>query len=219
MILAEPTWSGPRLELDDLADHLRAQIKPELEPGERLVWASEPSRPPIAPGVSATKGMTYTALGFLTFGAALFGLRSVIGIQADGMGNLGATSIIMAFLTVLLMVVGAICRGIRFLFFLGYQRRPVYGLTDRRAIFLTPVAGTKAVQAQSIPLESIRPELIRRIQLPDGSGDLLFLPEIASPGGISSFVKPNSFHGLANVREVDLLLRRLLVQSDPTEID
>ena len=197
MILAEPTWSGPRLVLDDLADHLRAQIKPELEPGERLVWASEPVCLPVGPRSSGWKALGCTALGFGAFGAALIGLR-VVSIQADGVVNLGLSSIILAFLTVLLMVVGGIIQGLRLLFFPGDRRRPVYGLTDRRVIFLTPVAGTKAVQVQSIPRGSIRPESIRRNQRPDGSGDLLFLPDLASPNG---------FHGLANVREVDLLLR------------
>ena len=199
MILAEPIWSGPRPELDDLADHLLAQLKPELEPGERLVWASEPGRSPVGQPPSAGKALVLTALGFVGLGIALVGVRWLVGPQGDRVAELAAVSFVLAFLTVGLLVVGGLLQMIKALCFPGDRRRPLYGLTDRRAIFLTPVAGTKAVQVQSIPRGSIRPESIRRVQRPDGSGDLLFLPDLA---------RPNGFHGVANVRAVDLLLRR-----------
>ena len=168
MLLADSIWSGPRPEQNDLADHILAQLKPELEPGERLVWASEPIRLPVGHPPGAAKALALTALGFVGSGAALGGVRWLVGPQADKVTEFAAVCFMLAFLTIGLLMVGWVWQGVRFVFFPGDRRRPVYGLTDRRAIFLMPVAGTKAVQIQSILGGSIRAESIRRVQRPMG---------------------------------------------------
>ena len=124
-------------------------------------------------------------------GAILLGLRWLVGPRGDQLANLAvvsfllaAVSFLLAGLTVCLMWWAGSFQLLKWLSSPGDRRRPVYGLTDRRAIFLTLVAGSNAVQIQSIPRGSIRPEEIRRVQRPDGSGDLLFLQKHFDPNGL-----------------------------------
>ena len=180
------------------SEYLQGLTKPELTPGERLVWVSESrggSRGPHAVAVMLIVALISFIAGLVVLGLAWLS-------SFDALASYGIVLILLAFFLACFAVLGRILRVAQWRMGPRNRRRRVYALTDRRAIIWLPLAWSKAVEIRSYPRGSIRPESIRRIQLPDGSGDFLFLPAHQEPTG---------FRGVANVRQVDELFRRYLV--------
>lgn len=182
--------------LDDLADDDRARVKAELAPGERLLWAGRPIPKPVR----VTGGYLIAAFFALGCGAIcvllILSLRAPAGrfapAENDGR-TVGAFSAgFLAVITTWMTISAwrsklAAARG---------EARRIYALTDRRAIFWQPVAGSEGVI-----VTSYRPELIEnlyRIENPDGSGDVKFSG--TGPSG-------SGFDNIADVRRVEDLVR------------
>ena len=196
-----PTDSEP----SELTDHLRALIKPELETGERLLWAEQPWRVPIPRSPSGMRGAGVVTLSFLATSLGLMMARIGLGPEFDFLGVAAAVGFLLVLIFGLVWFLGAVVLGIRHLL-RRILRRPTYALTDRRAIIWLPMAGSDALEIRVFSRGSIRPDGIRRIQRPDGSGDLLFVP---------SGLAPNGFLGVEHVRQVESLVRRHLVTTGP----
>jgi hypothetical protein len=112
-----------------------------------------------------------------------------------------------------LFVFGLISGIIAFFFVIGFlhgifSRRverwkivgQVYALTDRRAVIWVPQAKS-AISVNTFQRGTIRGTDLRRVQYPDGSGDVSF----------RNYPEPTGFLGIAEVRRVEELVRRFLV--------
>ena len=177
-------------------------VKPELRPGERLLWASRAgvgtSTTPPGPSIAAWTWF----LGFLATSA---GCLSAVGyVDKTNAGSAVG----------LLMFIGLISGLIVFFFAIGFSvglanrrvaRRKhlgqVYALTDQRAIIWFP-GPTAAVSIHTFQRGTVKAEDLHRVQYPDGSGDVLLR---------KSYQEPLGFLGVTEVRRVEELVRTFLV--------
>ena len=189
----------------DLADDLVALIKPELAPGERVLWAAK-SNP--RDGGSFSSALLF-APTFLLVGLACIGLTHSRFApwfrQIDGL--------ILGVGFVLVIVFVFMVMGIVSSWFEGrYERRTLkehlYVLTDRRAIVWIPQAGSAGVQVRTIQKGTV--QKTSRVEYPDGSGDLYLEPD-SRP-----FKTPPTLAGIPDVRRVEDLVRSNLIDPEPT---
>ncbi|HWE40046.1 MAG TPA: hypothetical protein VG406_26075 [Isosphaeraceae bacterium] len=183
-------------ELDDLPDDLRARLKAELAPGERLLWAGRPSPKPV----QVTKGYVIAALVALGLAALCVALLALPMPPPDRFEQpdkgsrivlalgIGFLALMIALLTV--AVWNSKVAGAR------REARRLYALTDRRAVVWKPIPGSEAVTVTSYHPRQI--EGLHRVENPDGTGDVLFSGSGAWGTG---------FHGIADVRRVEDLVR------------
>ena len=186
---------GHELE-DRLSDDLRARVKRELEPGERLLWAAR-CDPPVEP-----RGMGYYVLCTITLCLLGLGLFLIVPARVTARWNDGSK-----------MVIGLAFLGIACLFLMGLvtgwigrrteRRRLVntcYGITDRRVIMWAPESKGDAVRVQAVGRGQVK-NLVR-IERPDGSGHLEFYGRF-------------KFTHVPEVRRVEQIVRSNLLTSDP----
>jgi hypothetical protein len=185
-------------ELEDgLNDDLRARVKNELEPGERLLWAgrSNPALEPRGVGFYVVRMIT-----LLLLGAGLFLIMPPGVIHRSDYGSA--------------LVVGLAFLGISGLFLIGViagwigrlteRRRLVntcYAITDRRVIMWTPEPRGDAVRVQALGRGQIKS--LVRIERPDGSGHLEFYGRF-------------KFTYVPEVRRVEQIVRSNLMTSEPS---
>lgn len=201
----DESWSREFGELD-ASDELRESIKPELEPGERLLWASRPGPRALKKSQGGYLGIVVWAIGML--------ILCVICLTGGLFGGRRFET-----LSGILLFFGVCCGVVSFLIVIGIlstlaSGRPirssltnqVYAISDQRVIWKTTDPKTQAVTINSFHRGTIKPEHLHRIQYPDGSGDVLFH---------ESFHQPTGFLDVADVRRVEGLIRRFLIASDP----
>ena len=195
-----------RLSEEDLPEDLIQFVKPELAPGERLLWASRADQ-----GAARRRRGGQAVAGTWAVGLMAVGLACVVlstrpdptirqaeaALVTFGIA-IGFVGSLIGFFTVASLASTARARRLR--------SRRIYAVTDRRAILWTPVAGSDAVTVHAYPRGSIKPGQIERTQFPDGSGTL------ALQGGYSAH---GNFEGIADVRRVEELVRRFLIAPDP----
>ena len=174
-----PNWSdmGPvnsdALDVADLSnglnDGLRARVKSELEPGERLLWAGW-SSPPLAPLGRGFYFLGAVSLVLLVFGAINCG-------YALGRPEAHRDENSMA-LGIMLCVVGALFSSGLIGSLFARRNAPgrgtgvSYAVADRRVIIWTPEPSSDGIRIFTMPGAQI--QNIVRVQRPDGSGDLEF---------------------------------------------
>jgi hypothetical protein len=196
----------------EVSQDLRARVKRELEPGERLLWATMSRPRPIPLGAKFFLGCAAFPV-FIIVAAAAF---------ANGFGHLGAPPRANEAAPVMLgmiMVTFAIMltAGLSITWF----SRPAdarrisqtcYAVTDRRAILWVPDAKTDAVRIISVRRGEI--ESVIRAERPDGSGDL----EMWTRGYVGHFPwHPFGFRNVPDVRRVELIVRNNLVTHDSSK--
>jgi hypothetical protein len=192
-------------ESDLLPEDLVYLIKPELEPGERLLWASRP-------GLRVQKEGQGNYSGFLIWlvGMMILSVGCLFGGQLRGPRFEAFAG--------LLSVIGVISGVIDFLILLGLLSslvsdhpdrtslaHQVYALTDRRAIIRMTDPKTLAVTVNSFHQGTIKSEDIHRVQYPDGSGNVVF----------RGYGEPPGFLDVAEVQRVEGLIRRFLIAPTP----
>ncbi len=192
----------------DLTDDVRARIKSELEPGERLLWAARP----IAREESLSRGFLVWSLiaavlaiiGGVSLGWAFLSTdRSGEGFLSLGL-FLGAFDILVIFTLVSVRRQkrsGSITRS-----------RMIYALTDRRAILWSPEPAPNlgAFKVVTIPRGGF--SAVHRIEFDDGSGDIVFRERVM--GMDYEVFPPLGFFGVAEVRRVEEQIRRTLIVQD-----
>ena len=195
-------------EADDISEDLTHLIKPELQPGERLLWASRAGLGPGSNPASTwpSKPALIWFFGFLTASIGCFAAIPMVANRRPdgpeaGLAVLGIFAGIIAFFFAVFFVGN---------FFSKQKEREklagqVYALTDRRAVIWVP-AERSAVAVHTFQRGTLKGEQLHRVEYPDGSGDVLFHGGYF--GGASGFI------GIAEVRRVEELVRRFLV--DPT---
>lgn len=194
-------------EFDELSEDLRARIKPELAPDERLCWAG---RSGLRVPTAGSSGVTFALF------AGGFGVISVVCLAAFAgafgprwlriemlLAGVGLVAGIIALLMVLGMigsVVDARAERRRF-------RGELYALTDRRAIIWRPQPRSSGVEVFSFPRGTVK--TVHRLEYPDGSGDVSFgRPEA------TAWNDPTAFFGVPEARRVEELVRRLLIEPE-----
>jgi hypothetical protein len=199
----EPAWRDP-VELDE---DLVAQVKPELYPGERLLWVGKPVRcPPFSMENLALGGgclgiaYSLTALSL----AAFFGIFGEAVATFAMLPVLGTICALFAVVATIAWTLGGIASH--------FERRKVtresYALTDRRALIWTPGETRKSVNFFSHDVGHF--DRVHRVERPDGSGVLNFSNSRGrrNPG-------PNAFREVADVKRVEALARQYLIQETP----
>ena len=221
--MSDGPWPDLGTTLEDLPDDLRARIKAELDPGERLLWAAQAAPRPARAG-EGSGGMSgrRAAVSFGALGLSLFAAGAALSMR--GHGPQFEVSHVIYEAPGLLAAAGLGAGGIA-LFLAGFvvagrsvQRieevrlaRNLYALTDRRAILWSPVQRSDALEVYSYPRDKIIG--VHRVEFPDGFGDVaLKLDTGRSP----YFWGPTRFHGIAGVRDVEGLVRRVYLEA-PSE--
>ncbi len=191
---------------DGLDELLRARVKGELEPGERLLWAgrSVPPAPKIGKGyhIWLAIGILLLGLGVIAIGQALTASRPRFNDDttlARGVAFCGVGGIVL--ICTVLWRIGRRAQAAR-------EAGNCYAVTDRRAIAWIPEPGTDAVRVHTWAKGRIGD--VVRVERPDGSGSLEF-----------GFVKdslyywpPAGFSHVSDIRRVEQIIRRNLMTDD-----
>ena len=195
-------------------DEVMSLIKPELVPGEKLLWAGHQVR------VQDHSGFREWSISFASVGAvALFCGVLAVAWRPDSdvlrFGIEAAAVIAVLIMGCLLIAVLASLRE-RWVNNRSAMLR-TFALTDKRAILWQPERASKAIRIISIPAKSIGS--VHRREYPDGSGDVVFSDNVAN-------FESSGFSGIADVRQVESLAKATLVDpdyrhhdSDPGEYD
>jgi len=184
----DDVWAIPR--------GLRDMVDREMDQGEQLVWAGQPNPRRFVLRALPTMlfAIPWTAFAiFWMWGASGFGEPSDMSWPRSMFALFG-----LPFVLIGLGMLSAPLWAIR------KARRTVYAVTDRRAILFLGGWGTT--------VRSFGPDRmggLRRRQRADGSGDILFEPSPPFADGAHSRMAEGSFFGIANVKEVESLLRDL----------
>ena len=187
---------------DDPRDDLHARIKAELVPGERLLWAGQPTRDTVD-----RASWQRWAIWFVAIASVL-----LAGLSIDKEPPLTTpTEKIGGGLVILGLVAGSIY-AIAFVWTLHERSRErrsmrgtLYALTHQRAIRWSPAPGRRGVLIETIPAQSLGS--VHRVECPGGVGDVKFGGNV--PHG--TFL---GFDGIAEVRRVELLARSVLLGSE-----
>jgi hypothetical protein len=193
---------------DTLTDDLRACVKGELEPGERLLWAARSE--PLFQNVGFAF-YAFSALTIVLLSLGLIGMSRGLNRQRVNDGSE--------------MVAGMVFTGGASAVFLGLigkwrsrvkehdrASRALYAITDRRAIIWAPEAMGSAVRVRTIPRGEIY-NLVR-VEEPDGSGSVLFSNTKDETREIDVQWYPFGFRHVPEVRRVELLVRNNLMGSE-----
>lgn len=205
------TGDGPLPSLGDdlgdgLSEDLRARVKGELEPGERLLWASRSWPLPEPMGLAV---FVWSAIAFLllTVAAALIVHgRHRPRWQQDSDPKVWAICMVLLGGFIVICVIGHLIakRAER-----GRQADVYYAVTERRAIIWTPEPKGNAVRVQSLQRGRIGD--VVRIQRSDGSGSL----EFSMSRNGDDFTWPrHAFQDIAEVRRVEQIVRNYLITTE-----
>jgi hypothetical protein len=193
-------WSLP--EPDALPEELAEFVKPELQPGERLLWAAvEQPRP-----ASAIKfPLSSLLLALVSLGVSAASFTGIFGVYRQSFLSVEG---LMIGVGIVAAIVGIIAGGVAIeqLSNRGRSLKKTYALTDRRAIIWMPRKDSKAVEVFTMSRGSIN--AIHRLEYPDGSGDVKF----RQPSEEYYYVP--GFDCITNVRAVEDLVRRTLIDTD-----
>jgi hypothetical protein len=206
----DPSWPGLGMFLDDLPDDLRARIKSELVPGERLIWVARGLLRPPSSGDLPDRGCLLFAVGLFALSgaclAAFYGLWG--GLLAGSPG--WATSGLLAGVLWALLMMGMIGSWFENRGQAKRSANSVFALTDRRAITWIPLSDQdKGVEIHSIGRGKVGH--IHRIEHPDGSGDVLFC---SSPDRTKDSQRLG-FRAIPEARRVEGLAREVLLEPAP----
>lgn len=202
---------GHLFDNSSLPVELETRVRSEIRVGERLLWVGQPR-----PGRFALQSLPIVLFGILWTGFAVFWMVSASDFLFHGPGGNGGPGGFGAiFACFPLFGLPFVLIGLGMLSSPYWRWRQAkqtcYALTDRRAIVWQ--AGTFG----GVSVRSYGPEALGRIhrtEYADGSGDLIF-EEIVSvrcdSDGNPTTTTRHGFMAIANVREVEELLRRVLL--------
>ena len=193
-----------------LSRPLQVELDRELAPGERVLWAGQPS----------PKRYTRGSWGLVLFGipwtafAVFWTTMAFVGTRAIPGNNPMATGFRWFFP---LFGIPFILIGLGMLSAPWWGRRKAagvfYAITDRRALISEPGwRGARTVKSFA-PGEL---QTIERTEHADGSGDLIFSRRSWRDSDGDRRSSAVGFTGVPRVREVEAQLRRLIADARPT---
>jgi len=204
------SFAEPEFGVVDIPDDLLARIKPELRPGERLVWAGRPVR---VPPISRSSLAWATGCLGVSYSLAAFFLALFFGVAATWIEPLDVFKVFGTICAAIAGFVTIVCSvtGINDLDERRRVIREVYALTDRRAMIWAPGETRKAVQFFSHDRGHF--DRVHREERPDGSGSLTFSNSRNrfNPG-------PKRFREIADVKRVEALARQYVIH-ESTDTD
>jgi hypothetical protein len=190
---------------DALPEEWISRVKPELAPGERLIWAGEAK---VKHGLSGRAVATLWASGFGTIALfafmALFGSFGAALAVAEGpLATIGVGSSAMAFLIVIGLIANALGKAA------DQPQMPanLYALTDSRAITWSPSGA--GVTVRSVRRGDVKS--VHRVEYADGSGCVYFNTPTPNTYGV-----PSGFIDVNDARRVEALVRLHLIADSPT---
>ena len=170
-------WGQSRWNEHDLASDppgdLRASVKSELEPGERLLWADRACPPPV-PKIAAFPAF-FTALlcGLSGFAlAVVFGIYGLVELTPWETALVFGLGPALIGFFILLALSG---RRMAYLRARWRQAHTFYCLTDRRAIVALDHGDGEPIWFSSLPFYKFHNVLCVEHQDGSGSGDVYFL--------------------------------------------
>ncbi len=192
---------------DGLDELLRARVKGELEPGERLLWAgrSMPPRPK-----SAMAHVVWFIVGMLFLGFGLFGIIHSLSTPRPplnpGDQTMGAGLVfgVIGGIILTVTIASAVAKRLQ----AARETGVCYAVTDRRAISWEPEENGDAVRVQSSPKGRIGD--VVRVERPDGSGSL----EFTLARNPDDYWSPAGFKHIQEVRRVEQIVRHNLTTND-----
>jgi hypothetical protein len=209
----EPAPSGvPSAGRDALENGLdddeSAQIKAELEPGERLLWAASSDPPPGQFGWGYILFLVIAAFFFLLGTTAL----------ADAFGRFGRrppeqstmVSALVFYAVAGVVVVAIIASRINEDINHRAAGEVLYAVTDRRAISWVPEVQARGVRVRSLPGTHIVD--VMRVERSHGSGNLEFV--CSAPSSRYNF-HSNVFKDIVQVHRVEQIVRKNLISVEP----
>jgi hypothetical protein len=182
------------------ANHLPQEISrlvdAELRNGERVAWTGQP-----IPGRFARRGIGHVIFGIPWTAFALFWMAGASGFKMPDFSQ-GVGLFPLFGLPFVLIGFGMLSSPY-------WMRRKAlktaYVITDQRAIVLASGAfGSTTIRS----FEPDRLKDIRRVQRPDGTGDLVFERTWSSDGDGGRFVE-QGFLAISGVRDVERMITRL----------
>jgi hypothetical protein len=188
----------------DLTEQLRARVKGELEPGERLLWAARSLGEPFALGTAflIVAGVAVVLLAIATW---LIAFPSAWGhFDADR-----ATKGFVCGAFGLVLTLGLLANLFSRRVARSRMTRVCYALTDRRAIIWVPEPRSDATRVYTILRGRIKS--LVRVERPDGTGDLEFSVTDSFP---DFHWYPLAFKRVADVRRVEQIVRNNLIRAD-----
>lgn len=162
--------------------------------GERLLWWGRP-----AAGRSALRSLPASLFGIPFTGFALFWMWSAAGGLGDGPRSEGPWLLFPLFgLPFVIIGLGLLLSP---LFAAGAARRTLYAVTSG-AVLVVKGARARRVERHALPEEGV----LRRVQRPDGSGDLdVARAEVATARDRGAF-KTTTFVGIPDVARVERIV-------------
>ena len=190
----------------ELEDDLRARVKAELYPGERLLWTSRASRGDHSRSASPTTPMTIAGVCWLLAIAGFVVASKDVQPVAAWLGIGGVLSFVVAIVST--------CGSIGVWYGRFDKSRKLaetfYALTDRRAIIWSPNRAKGGMQVFTIPRGKI--SNVHRVEYRDGTGDVIFAFHEFGFGG--AYLE--GFEGVSDVRRVEEQVRRTLIDGGST---
>jgi hypothetical protein len=198
---------------DEMDGDLRAILKGELEPGERLLWAgrSDPVAERVGLGfcLSGAIAMILLILGVL-------GIASFLGAPRHHPWD--ESPIVIGLLSIgcaCPIVIGLITNWNYRMSEFRRKSNILYAVTERRAIVRTPERKGDAVRIKSVHRGQITD--VERVQRPDGSGNLYFSTGRVYASPEYPFDRHDlGFKDIHDVRRVEQIVLNNLVSTEKT---
>jgi hypothetical protein len=189
----------------ELPEDFAALIKPELYPGERLIWAAR-SRPILLNPWWELFGVLLCSLAAMGIGVLCFALAfgAVGGALGRAMQDSGTTLAVLGFILGLIGIagfLGVIVRSIQHPPRGVLVFRSTYALTNRRAIIWRPRSWDDGVEVFSIDRHAIRG--VHRVEFPGGGGSVML-----QCSDILPYDSPGGFLGIGDPRQVEAYARQ-----------
>jgi hypothetical protein len=189
---------------------LVARVESELTPGEKLVWLGQP-RPSLYARASiflVIFGVFWLTIVSGIFGAIFIGGGMAAAWAGGQQGLAGLFALIPACFSIPFWAVG-IGMVTSPVWMRRYARRVCYAITDRRALIWEPrLFGS--IQVYSFAGAGLG--AMSRVERRDGSGDLIFQEFRGTNSEGHSTLQQRGFKAIDNVRQVEDLIRRTLLQ-------
>jgi hypothetical protein len=194
-----------------LPEEFAARIKPELDPGERLLWAAR-SRPWLRSWTISLANWLWIAVSGLI---AFLGLGTGFGLFGQTLREAPSVAVIIGELAVPFFL-GSCAFAIHSWIMnrgWGLGKLPtIYALTDLRAIIWRPDPQRGGLEIFSFAPGTFRQ--VHRRENPDGTGDVTFFPIV---GFNPMAVRQRGFEGVAEVIRVEGLVRATLLDEPAVE--
>ncbi len=197
-----PKAKGEMSSLD-----LSAQLRAELERGERLLWTAQPiaARAMRAAFVLYIFAIPWTAFSLFWEAMALSPWLALRGQEDPTGGIQTAVGIVFPLFGLPFIAIGFWMLAKPFVA-AAKARRTIYGLTDRRAVIAVFGEG-KASEIESYGYEKMGPEMERK-ERADGSGSLYFAFKRTVDSDGDPRTERKGFEEIPSVREAESKLRR-----------